>query len=140
VLVECHNAEQRELTLHIGSLQCALDKPTLPEKVSLAVRESVHIMDIGEDLPIPEDLMLESVKTDPWRQTVQSHLTWKKQVLEDITRTLEEIHQDTVIGFYIQELITSADHPHPWDGENQISANPDVSVEITVVPQLQIPE
>ena len=98
--------------------------------------------------------MLEAVKTGPWRQTVESHLTWKKQVLEDITtkqlrdnrwkdvkraeqefkeangqanfaeenstkRTLEEIHQDTVIGFYIQELITSADHPHPWDGEKK---------------------
>jgi hypothetical protein len=119
--------------------------------------------------------MLEAVKTGPWRQTVESCLSWKKQVLEDITtkqlrankwkdvkraeqefkeangqanfaaengtkRTLEEIHQDTVIGFYIQELITSADHPHPWDGERQISANPEVSVDITVVPQLQVPE
>ena len=170
-----HNAEQRELILHIGSLQCALDKPTLSEKPSLAARESFHIMDIGEDRPIPEDLMLEAVKTGPWRQTVESCLSWKKQVLEDITtkqlrankwkdvkraeqefkeangqtnfaaengtkRTLEEIHQDTVIGFYIQELITSADHPHPWDGERQISANPEVSVDITVVPQLQVPE
>ncbi len=60
-----HNAEQRELTLHIGSLQCALDKPTLSEKLSLAARETFHIMDIGEDLPIPEDLMLEAVKTGP---------------------------------------------------------------------------
>ncbi len=46
-----HNAKQRELTLHIGSLQCALDKPTLPDKLSLAVRESFHIMDIGEEPP-----------------------------------------------------------------------------------------
>jgi hypothetical protein len=141
----------------------------------MAARESFHIMDIGEDRPIPEDLLLEAVKTGPGRQTVESCLTWKKQVLEDITtkqlranrwkddkraeqefkevngqsnfaaenstkRTLEEIHQDTVIGFYIQELITSADHPHPWDGENQITANPDVSVEITVVPQPQVAE
>ena len=50
-----NNAEQRELTLHIGSLQCALDKPTLPEKLSLAARESFHIMDISEELSIPED-------------------------------------------------------------------------------------
>jgi hypothetical protein len=170
-----HNAGQRELTLHIGSLQCALDKPILSEKLSLSARESFHIMDIGEELPIPEDLILEAVRTGPWWQTVESHLSWKKQVLEDITtkqlranrwkdikraeqeftevngqanyaegkstkRTLEEIHQDTVIGFYIQELINSADHPHPWDGGNQIGADPDVSVEITVVPQLQIPE
>ena len=168
-----HNAEQRELTLHIGSLQCALDKPTLSEKLSLAARESFHIMDIGEDPPIPEDLMLKAVRTGPWRQAVESHLAWKKQVLEDITtkqlranrrkdvkraeqefkeangqtnfaaenstkRTLEEIHQDTVIGFYIQELITSADYPHPWDGETQISDNPNVSMEITVEPQLQV--
>jgi hypothetical protein len=43
------------------------------------------------------------------------------------------------LGFYIQELITSADHPHPWDGGNQRGVDPDVSVEITVVPQPQIP-
>jgi hypothetical protein len=89
---------------------------------------------------------------------VESHLSWKNQVLEDITtkqwranrwkdvkrteqefkeangqtnyaeenstkRTLDEIHQDTVIGFYIQELINSTDHPHPWDGGNQIGAD-----------------
>ena len=102
-------------------------------------------------------------------------MTWKKQVLEDITtkqlrvnrykdvkraeqefkeangqanyaaenntkRVLEEILQDTVIGFYIHELITSADCPHPWDGGKQIGADPDVSVEITVSPQLRVPE
>ena len=60
-----HNAEQRELTLHIGSLQCALDKPTLSEKLSLVVRESFHIMDIGEEPPVPEDLMLEAVRAGP---------------------------------------------------------------------------
>jgi hypothetical protein len=80
-----HNTEQRELTLHIGSLQCALDKPTLSDKLSLETRESFHIMDIGEEPPLPEDLILEAVRADPWRQTVESHLTWKKQLLEDIT-------------------------------------------------------
>ncbi len=65
VLPMHHNAEQRELILHIGSLQCALDKPTLLEKLSLTARKNFHIMDIGEDLPIPEDLMLETVKTGP---------------------------------------------------------------------------
>jgi len=60
-----HNTEQRELTLHIGSLQCVLDKPTISGKLSLTARESFHMMDIGEDLPIPEDLMLEAVKTGP---------------------------------------------------------------------------
>ena len=73
-----NNAEQRELTLHIGSLQCALDKPTLLEKLSLTARESFHIMDISEELSIPEDLMLAAVKEGPWRQTVESHLKWKK--------------------------------------------------------------
>ena len=170
-----HNAEQRELTLHIGSLQCALDKPTLPDKLSLAARESFHIRDIGEEPPLPEDLMLEAVRAGPWRQTVESHLTWKKQLLEDITtkqlranrwkdikqaerefqeangpanyaaenntkRVLEEIHQDTVTGFYIHDLISSADCPHPWDEGRQIGADPDVFVEITVSPQLQVPE
>ncbi len=57
-----HNAEQRELTLHIGSLQCALDKPTLSEKLFMTARESFHIMDIGEDRPILEDLLMEAVK------------------------------------------------------------------------------
>jgi hypothetical protein len=80
-----HNSEQRELTLHIGSLQYALDKPTLLDKLSLVVRESFHIMDISEELPLSEDLMLEEVRVGPWSQTVESHLTWKKQLLEDIT-------------------------------------------------------
>ncbi len=54
--------------------------------VSLALtsRESFHIMDIGEEPPVPDDLMLETVRADPWWQTVESHLTWKKQLLEDI--------------------------------------------------------
>ena len=169
-----HNAEQRELTLHIGSLQCALDKPTLPDKLSLAARESFHTMDIGEEPSLPEDLMLEAVRTGPWRQTVESHLTWKKQLLEDITtkqiranrwkdikraeqefkeangqanyaeenstkRVLDEIHQDTVTGFYIHDLVTSADGAHPWDGGGQIGSDPGISVEITVSPQLQTP-
>jgi hypothetical protein len=128
-------------------------------------------MDIFEELPLPEDLILEAVRTGPWRQTVESHLTWKKQLLEDITtkqlranrwkdiqqverefteandpanyavenntkRVFEEIHQDTVTGFYIHDLITSADCPHPWDGGRQIGADPDVSVKITISPQL----
>ena len=102
-------------------------------------------------------------------------MTWKKQLLEDITtkqlranrwkdvkraeqefkeangqtnysvenstkRVLAEILHDTVIGFYIHELITSADCPHPWEGGTQIDADPDVSVEITVSPQIQVPE
>jgi hypothetical protein len=62
-----HNTEQRALTLHIGSLQCALDKPTLPDKLSLEARESFHIIDIGEEPPLPEDLMLEAVRTGPCR-------------------------------------------------------------------------
>ncbi len=166
-----HNAEQRELTLHIGSLQCALDKPTLPHKLSLVAREIFHIMDIGEEPSLPEDLMLETVRTGPWRQTVESHLTWKKQLLEDITtkqlranrwkdikrteqelkeangpanyaaenntkRVLEEIHQDTVTGFYIHDLITSVDCPHPWDGGRQIGADPGVSMKITASPRV----
>jgi hypothetical protein len=79
------NAEQRELITHIGSLQYALDKPTLQNRISLAARESFHIMDVSEELPIPDDLMFETVKGDLWRQTVESHLSWKKQLLEDIT-------------------------------------------------------
>ncbi len=158
-----HNAEQRELTLHIGSLQHALDKPTLSDKLTLTAREIFHIMDIGAEPPVPDDLMLETVRTGPCRQTVESHLTWKRQLLKDITtkqlranrwkevkraeqefketngpanyaaenstkRVLEEIHQDTVIGFYIHELITSADCPHPWDVGKQIGTDPDVSI------------
>jgi hypothetical protein len=79
------NAEQRELIMHIGSLQYALDKPTFQDRISLAARESFHIMDVSEELPLPDDLMLETVKGDLWRQTVESHLSWKKQLLEDIT-------------------------------------------------------
>jgi hypothetical protein len=119
--------------------------------------------------------MLEAVRTGPWRQTVESHLTWKKQLLEDITtkqlranrwkdikraeqefkeangpanyaaenstkRVLEEIHQDTVTGFYIHDLITSADCPHPWDGGRRIGADPGVSMKITVSPRIRVPE
>ena len=50
-------------------------------------------------------------------------------------RVLEEIHQDTVTGFYIHDLITSADDPHPWDGGGQVGLNPVVSVKTTVSPQ-----
>ena len=71
--------------MHIGSLQYALDKTTLQNRISLAARESFHIMDVSEELPIPDDLMFETVKGDLWRQTVESHLSWKKQLLEDIT-------------------------------------------------------
>jgi hypothetical protein len=85
-----HNAEQRELILHIGSLQCALDKSTLLDKLSLAARESFHIMDIGEGLPLPKDLMLEAVRVGPWRQTVESHLMW---TLEEAA--LRGYHHDT---------------------------------------------
>jgi hypothetical protein len=80
-----HNTERRKLTLDIGSLQQALDKPILSDKRSLSARENFHIMDIGEEPPVPDDLMLETVRTGPWRQTVESHLTWKNQLLEDIT-------------------------------------------------------
>ncbi len=55
-------------------------------------------------------------------------------------RVFEEIHQDTVTGFYIHDLITSADYPHPWDEGRQIGADPDVFVKITISPQLQVPE
>ena len=41
-------------------------------------------------------------------------------------------------GFCIHELITSVDHPHPWDGERQIGLDPDVSVIITVTPAYAI--
>jgi hypothetical protein len=132
-------------------------------------------MDIGEEPSLPEDLMLEAVRTGPWRQAVESHLTWKKKLLEDITtkqlranrwkdikrteqefkeandpatyavenstkRVLEEIHQDTVTGFYIHDLITSADCPHPWDGGRRIGADPGVSMKITVSPRIRVPE
>jgi hypothetical protein len=82
-----HNDEQRELTLHIGSLQCVLDKPTLPDKLSLVVRESFHIMDIGEEPPLPEDLMLETVRTGPWRQISNGlNRNSKKLTVRRITR------------------------------------------------------
>ncbi len=55
-------------------------------------------------------------------------------------RVLEEIHQDTVTGFYIHDLITSASCPHPWDGGRQIGTDPGVSMKITVSQQLQVPE
>ena len=41
-------------------------------------------------------------------------------------------------GFCIHELITSVDHPHPWDGKRQIGLDPDVSVIITVTPAYAI--
>ena len=132
-------------------------------------------MDVSEELPLPEDLILEAVRGDLWRQTVESHISWKKQLLEDITmkqiranrwkdirraeqefkeangpanyatdngpkRVLEEIHQDTVTGFYIHELINSDNCPHPWEREDRIELDPGVSIRITVSPQHQAPE
>jgi hypothetical protein len=99
-----HNTEQRELTLHIGSLQYALDKPTLPDKLSLVVRERFHIMDIGEEPPLPEDLMLEDVRTVPWRQTVESHLTWKKQLLEDNIRGIGSFNPGLSTALHAQAI------------------------------------
>ena len=94
-----------------------------------------------------EDITSKQLRVNRWKDIKRAEQEFKEAndqanfAAENSTkRTLEEIHQDTVIGFYIQELTTSADHPHPWDGENQISANPDVSVEITVVPHPQVPE
>ena len=55
-------------------------------------------------------------------------------------RVLEEIHQDTVTGFYIHDLITSVNCPHPWETEGQIGPDPVVSITITVSPQHQVPE
>jgi hypothetical protein len=93
-----------------------------------------------------EDITTKQLRTNRWKDVKRSEQEFKEVndqanfAAENSTkRTLEEIHQDTVIGFYIQELITSADHPHPWDGGNQRDVDPDVSVEITVVPQIQIP-
>jgi ribonuclease HI len=94
-----------------------------------------------------EDITTKQLRTNRWKDVKRAEQEFKEAngqanfAAENSTkRTLEEIHQDTVIGFYIQELITSADHPHPWHGERHISASPEVSVDITVVPQLQVPE
>ena len=163
------NAEQRELIVHIGSLQKALDKPKQREALSLAEEESFHIMDIREELCLPNHMILAAVNEDPWIQTVESHLVWKKQLLEDITtkqidanigkeiqRTqrdfvkeqgpakyskeesteveLGEIKQETVVGFCIQDLIPSVDHPHPWDQRGQEEEDPVISRTITFTP------
>jgi hypothetical protein len=94
-----------------------------------------------------EDITTKQLRVNKWKDVKRAEQEFKEAngqanfAVENSTkRTLEEIHQDTVIGFYIQELITSADHQHPWDGERQISANPEVSVDITVSPQLHVPE
>ncbi len=94
-----------------------------------------------------EDITTKQLRTNKWKDVKRAEQEFKEVngqtnfAAENRTkRTLEEIHQDTVIGFYIQELITSADHPHPWDGERQTIANPEVSVDITVVPQLHVTE
>jgi hypothetical protein len=97
--------------------------------------------------PPLEDITTKQLRTNRWKDVKRDEQEFKEAngqancAAESSTkRTLEEIHQDTVIGFYIQELITSADHPHPWDGERQISANSEVSVDITVAPQPHVPE
>ncbi len=94
-----------------------------------------------------EDITTKKLRANKWKDVKRAEQEFKEAngqtnfAAENSTkRTLEEIHQDTVIGFYMQELITSADHPHPWDGERQINANSEVSVDITVDPQLHVPE
>jgi hypothetical protein len=90
-----------------------------------------------------EDITTKQLRVNRWKDVKRAEQEFKEAngqanfAVENSTkRTLEEIHQDKVIGFYIQELITSADHPHPWHGERHISVSPEVSVDITVVPQL----
>ena len=56
----------------------------------LTAEESFHIMDIREEISFAKDMMLVEVNAGPWRQTVESHLVWKKQLLEDITT--KQIH------------------------------------------------
>jgi hypothetical protein len=87
------------------------------------------------------------LRVNRWKDIRQDEREFKETngpvnyVAENKTkRVFEEIHQDTVTGFYIHDLITSADYPHPWDEGRQIGADPDVFVKITISPQLQVPE
>jgi hypothetical protein len=86
-----NNTDQQELHTHIGSLQRTLDKPIHRGVLTLTVEESFHVLDIREELALPKDAMLAAVKEGPCRETIESHLRWKKQLLQDIT-TIDTKH------------------------------------------------
>ena len=89
-----------------------------------------------------EDITTKQIRANRWKDIKRTEQEFKEAngpsnyTAENSTkRVLEEIHQDTVTGFYIHDLITSADGPHPWDGGGQVGLNPGASVKITVSPQ-----
>ena len=94
-----------------------------------------------------EDITTKQIRANRWKDIKRAEQEFKEAngpanyAAENSTKSvLEEIHQDTVTGFYIHDFITSADCPHPWDGGGQIGSDPGVSVKITVSPQLRTPE
>ena len=50
-----------------------------------ASEENFHILDIREELALSKETMLTLVKEGPWKETIQRHIEWKKQLLEDLT-------------------------------------------------------
>ena len=84
-LLAHRNAGQREAIDHIVSLQKALDKPIHQNTLALVAEESFHIMDLKAELLLSKDEMLAAVQGGPWKRTVETLLSSKKQFLEDTT-------------------------------------------------------
>ena len=92
-----------------------------------------------------EDITTKQLRANRWKDVKRAEQEFKgangpaNYAAENCTkRVLEEIHQDTATGFYVHDLVTSADCPHPWDGERQIGADQGVSMKTTVSPQIQL--
>jgi hypothetical protein len=82
------NEEQRESKAQIVTLQKALDKPLHNKGLSLAAEASFAIMDLRDELMLSREIMQTVVRdrSSPWKRAVETLLTRKKQLLEDITK------------------------------------------------------
>jgi hypothetical protein len=82
------NEEQRESKAQIVTLQKALDKPLHNKGLSLTAEASFAIMDLRDELMLSREIMQTVVRdrSSPWKRAVETLLTRKKQLLEDITK------------------------------------------------------
>jgi hypothetical protein len=89
VKLQAHrNEEQRESKAQIVTLQKALDKPLHNKCLSITAEASFTIMDLRDELMLSREMMQTVVRdrSSPWKRAVETLLTLKKQLLEDLTK------------------------------------------------------
>ncbi len=89
VKLQAHrNEEQRESKDQIVTLQKAFDKPLHNKCLSIAAEASFTIMDLRDELMLSREIMQTVVRdrASPWKREVETLLTRKKQLLEDVTK------------------------------------------------------